>query len=85
MDKIGNSLCPKCHSDDLEKVGWNYWYCGGCASIFVITPNGEKNLVGTKASMNGKQPKTTGGAKTPNDVPTPGKLERTKGLEFPTL
>ena len=34
--------CPKCLNDDVEKVGWGYWYCNDCGDIWEVIAEAGK-------------------------------------------
>lgn len=72
-----HAACPKCLGDNLEKIGWNYWFCEDCGNIWVTSPDNTLSRV----SVNPKP----GGQTGPNSIPSPGKLQALDHQEFPSL
>ena len=67
--------CPKCLNDDIEKVGWGYWFCGVCGDIWEMITKGGKAARNPGKSENSLQ--------TPGIIPNPGSLEKSDEIDYP--
>lgn len=73
--------CPKCLGNDMEKVGWGYWYCKGCSNILDTSSGSPASVISLADASRDKVKKPKEPKRT--ETPEPGKWEEQKGMDFP--
>ena len=80
-DRISHQqVCPSCGEDNVEKVGWSYWYCGSCTALWEFTPQSGGKLERIIVPSFEPNPKEISQSAPPN----PSKLELISEPDFPT-
>ena len=84
-----NRACPECLSDNLEKIGWGYFFCYTCNNIWeIVAPAGERSVIPiADAALNRNGTKNTKREQKKDqkqaETPRPGQWQEQNGIDYP--